>query len=44
MVTVGRYSTPYEANMVKSRLESEGIPAFIADEYTIGMIPMHWVA
>jgi hypothetical protein len=37
LVTVGRYSTPYEANMVKSRLESEGIPAFIADEYTIGM-------
>ncbi|MDD2540625.1 MAG: DUF2007 domain-containing protein [Desulfuromonadaceae bacterium] len=37
LVTIGRYSTPYEAHMVKSRLESEGIPAFIADEYTIGI-------
>jgi len=37
MVTIGRYSTPYEANMVKSQLESAGIPVFIADEFTIGM-------
>jgi hypothetical protein len=37
LVTIGRYSTPYEANMVKSQLESAGIPAFIADEYTVGM-------
>jgi len=37
MVTIGSYSTPYEANMVKSQLESAGIPVFIADEYTIGM-------
>ncbi len=37
LVTIGSYSTPYEANMVKSRLESAGIPAFVADEYTIGM-------
>lgn len=37
LVTIGRYSTPYEANMAKSHLESEGIPAFIADEYTVGM-------
>ncbi len=37
LVTIGSYSTPFEANMVKSQLESAGIPAFIADEYTIGM-------
>lgn len=37
MVTISSYSTPYEANMVKSQLESAGIPVFIADEYTIGM-------
>jgi hypothetical protein len=37
LVTIGRYSTPYEANMVMSQLESAGLPAFIADEYTIGM-------
>lgn len=37
MVTIASYSTPYEANIVKSQLESAGIPVFIADEYTIGM-------
>jgi hypothetical protein len=37
LVTIGRYSTPFEANMAKSQLESAGIPAFVADEYTIGM-------
>ena len=37
LVTVGRYSTPFEAHMAKARLESAGIPAFVADEYTIGI-------
>jgi hypothetical protein len=37
LVTICSYSTPYEANIVKSQLESGGIPAFVADEYTIGM-------
>lgn len=37
LVTIGRYNTPYEANMVKSLLESAGIPAFVADEHIIGM-------
>jgi len=37
MVTIGSYSTPFEANLVKSQLESAGIPVFIADEFTIGM-------
>ena len=36
LVTICSYSTPYEANMVKSQLEAAGIPAFVADEYTIG--------
>jgi len=37
LVTIGRYSTPYEANLVKSQLESAGIPGFVADEHTVGM-------
>lgn len=37
LAIIGRYSTPYEANMVKSKLESAGIPAFVADEYMVGM-------
>jgi hypothetical protein len=37
LVTIGSFSTPYEANLVKSQLESAGIPAFVADEYTVGM-------
>lgn len=37
LVTICSYSTPHEANLVKSQLESAGIPVFIADEYTIGI-------
>lgn len=37
LVTISRYSMPYEAHIAKSRLDSEGIPAFIADEHTISM-------
>ena len=37
LVTIGIYSTPFEANMAKSKLESAGIYAFVADEYTIGI-------
>jgi len=37
LVVIGSYTTPCEANLVKSQLESAGIPAFVADEYTIGM-------
>jgi hypothetical protein len=37
LVTIGSYSTPHEANMVKSQLESAGIPVFVADEHTVGM-------
>ncbi|MDQ2075204.1 DUF2007 domain-containing protein [Marinimicrobium sp. ABcell2] len=37
LVTISTYSFPYEAHIAKSRLDSEGIPAFIADEHTINM-------
>lgn len=37
LVTISRYSMSYEAHIAKSRLDSEGIPAFIADEHTINM-------
>ncbi len=37
LVTIASYSMPYEAHIAKSRLDSEGIPAFIADEHTINM-------
>jgi len=37
MITVARFSMPFEAHIAKSRLESEGIPAFVADEHTVGM-------
>lgn len=36
-VTVGSYSFPYEAHLARAKLESEGIPAFVADEHTINM-------
>lgn len=34
--TVATYTTALEAYIVKGRLESEGVPAFIADEHYIG--------
>lgn len=37
LVTVSRYSFPYEAHLARALLESEGIPAFVADEHTINM-------
>ncbi|WP_445354897.1 DUF2007 domain-containing protein [Microbulbifer sp. EKSA008] len=37
LVTVARFSFPYEAQIAKARLESEGIHAFIADEHTVNM-------
>ncbi|KGK42730.1 phosphoenolpyruvate synthase [Nitrincola sp. A-D6] len=37
LVTISRYSFPYEAHIAKSRLDSEGIPSFVADEHTINM-------
>jgi len=37
LVTISRYSFPYEAHLARSLLETEGIPAFVADEHTINM-------
>ena len=37
LTTIATYSFPYEAQISRGRLESEGIPAFIADEQTINM-------
>lgn len=37
MITVARFSMPFEAHIAKTRLESEGIPAFVADEHTVNM-------
>ncbi|MFA0813278.1 putative signal transducing protein [Microbulbifer epialgicus] len=37
LVTVASFSFPYEAQIAKAALESEGIKAFVADEHTINM-------
>lgn len=37
MVTVASFSFPYEAQLARAKLESEGIPAFVVDEHTINM-------
>lgn len=37
LITISQYSFPYEAHLAKSRLDAEGISAFIADEHTINM-------
>ena len=36
-VVVSKYSFPLDANIAKASLESEGIPAHIADEHTVNM-------
>lgn len=37
MVTVAIFSFPHEAHIARAKLESEGIPAAVADEHTINM-------
>ena len=37
LTTISTYSFPYEAHIDRAKLESEGIPAFVADEHTINM-------
>lgn len=37
LVTIARFSFPFEAHIAKAQLESGGIPAFVADEHTINM-------
>lgn len=36
-IVVSKYSFPLDAHIAKASLESEGIPAHIADEHTINM-------
>ena len=35
MITIARFSLAIEAHIARAKLESEGIPAFVADEHTI---------
>ncbi len=37
LVTIARYTFPYEAQIARALLESEGVSSFIADEQTINM-------
>ena len=37
LITVARYSLPYEAHLARARLEAEDIPAFVMEEHTINM-------
>ena len=37
LITIARYSFPYEAHIARSRLAAEDIPAYVADEHTISM-------
>ena len=37
LVTLGTFSTPTEANIVRNHLEADGIRAFLADEAIVGM-------
>jgi len=37
LVTVATFSAPYEAQLAKGLLETNGIQAFVADEYTVGI-------
>lgn len=37
MITIARYSFPHEAQIARAKLESEGIPVFVADEHTVSV-------
>ena len=41
LLTIARFGTPFQANMAKNRLEAEGIPAFLADEQTVGNLLLY---
>lgn len=40
-VTVATFANAFNANVVKGRLDSEGIPCFIKDEHTVAMNPFY---
>ena len=37
LITIATYNTVAEAGLVRSLLEAEGIPAFLADEESMGL-------
>ncbi|HKJ33276.1 MAG TPA: hypothetical protein VKA34_15680 [Balneolales bacterium] len=37
LITIASFSLAHQAHLLKSKLESEGIPCILADEYTITM-------
>lgn len=37
MITIARYSWPHEAQIARAKLESEGVPVFVADEHTVSV-------
>ncbi|WP_426415105.1 DUF2007 domain-containing protein [Aestuariirhabdus sp. LZHN29] len=37
LVTIASYSFPYEAQIARSRLQAQGVDAYVADEHTINM-------
>ncbi len=39
LVTIMKFPSPVDAEIAKSRLESEGIPAFLGNELASGMMP-----
>ena len=45
LIVVARFSFPHEPHIAKGLLESEEIPAFVADEHRLicsGFIQMQW--
>jgi len=40
LVAVASYASPVEAHLARGRLESAGIPAFVADEH---IVAVHWL-
>ena len=44
LVPIARYFTAAEADMLKSRLEAEGVPAVVADAQTVQAVPLIAIA
>lgn len=44
LVTIARFSSPIEAHLARTKLESEGIEAFVADEHMISINPVYDLA
>jgi hypothetical protein len=41
MITIKRFDNAVEAYLLKSRLQNEGIPAFIVDENIVTLMPLY---